>query len=100
VSSFALVPDTNTVTVWSDASGRGWGFVEPATGQYAHGKWSKASRKAFSTTHWEALGHLSASFAGIAFGPRVAGGVVKVLVDSSSSQPCLHSPPVSGPPRT
>jgi len=83
VSSFAPVPDTNTVTVWSDASGRGWGFVEPATGQYAHGKWSKAERKAFSTTHWEAL---SASFAGIAFGPRVAGGVVKVLVDSSSSQ--------------
>ena len=82
VSSFAPVPPSNVVEVWSDASGRGWGFVCPATGEYAHGRWSALERRAYSTTHWEAV---AACGAGITFGSRVPGGVVLVNVDSASS---------------
>ena len=86
-SSFAPVPPASTIHLQSDASGHGWGFICPATGEYSQGRWSALERKAYSTTHWEAV---AACGAGIAFGDRVPGGVVSVAVDSASSFHALN----------
>lgn len=68
--------------VASDATPRGWGAVLPQNLEYIAGTWPASHTRECSIAHFEAG---AVVLAAAAWGPSVAGGVLRVLSDSMST---------------